>query len=123
MSRFVPAERGRLLPIAAAGLIGLVTFAPWGFGFSSSHAAVADHIAFAMAFLPISLLIVALPAAAVATACAGAWLGLSPWALGYGSRGVAAWGIDLLVGLALVGLARLALGTPRTDLNSASAES
>jgi hypothetical protein len=96
------------LPLAAAGIIGATVFAPWLLGFSDSHAAVAAHIAFAMAFAPIALLIRALPGAAAVTVAAGAWLVVSPWALGYASRGGAAWLADLLAGLALVALGRRA---------------
>jgi hypothetical protein len=97
-----PLPRGAVL---AATLVGAMTFAPWALGFSASHAAVAGHIAFAMAFGPIALLIGVLPAAAAGLGAAGAWLAGSPWALGYASIGVAAWAGDLLAGLALVALA------------------
>ena len=93
------------LPVLAATVVTAITAAPWALGFSASHAAVAGHIAFAMAFAPIALLINALPAAAVTTAAAGTWLVASPWALGYASLGAAAWGADLLAGLILVALA------------------
>jgi hypothetical protein len=93
-----------LLPALAATVITAITAAPWTLGFSASHAAVAGHIAFAMAFAPIALLIRALPAAAVTTAAAGAWLAASPWALGYASLGAQAWSADLLAGLSLIAL-------------------
>jgi hypothetical protein len=96
------------LPLVAAGLAGAIALAPWLLGFSGSHAAVAAHIAFAMAFAPIALLIRALPAAAAVTAAAGAWLAVSPWALGYASLGGAAWAADVLAGLTLVALGRRA---------------
>ena len=92
------------LPLAAAGLAGAIALAPWLLGFSGSHAAVAAHIAFAMAFAPIALLIRALPAAATVTVAAGSWLAVSPWALGYASRGGVAWAADVLAGLTLVAL-------------------
>jgi hypothetical protein len=69
---------------------------------------VAAHIAFAMAFAPIALLLRALPGAATVTVAAGAWLAVSPWALGYASRGGAAWAADVLAGLTLVALGRRA---------------
>jgi hypothetical protein len=97
--------RGRdPLPVLAATVITAITAAPWALGFSTSHAAVAGHIAFAMAFGPIALLISALPAAAVTTAAAGAWLAASPWALGYASLGATTWSADLLAGVALIAL-------------------
>jgi hypothetical protein len=100
-----PRARGRdLLPVLAATVVTAITVAPWTLGFSASHAAVAGHIAFAMAFGPIALLISALPAAAVTTAAAGAWLVASPWALGYASLGATAWSADLLAGLTLIAL-------------------
>jgi hypothetical protein len=96
------------LPLVAAGLAGAMALAPWLLGFSGSHAAVAGHITFAMAFAPIALLVRALPAAAAVTVAAGAWLAVSPWALGYASRGGAAWAADVLAGLTLVALGRRA---------------
>lgn len=97
------------LAVAAMAVIVLVTAAPWVLGFSASHAAVAEHIAFAMAFAPIAVLISALPAAAISIATAGGWLMASPWALGYASVDVGAWGADLLGGVALVALSAAAL--------------
>lgn len=97
------------LPVAAASVVGAILIAPWALGFSASHAAVAGHIAFAMTFGPIALLITALRAAALTTAAAGAWLMASPWLLGYASRGTTAWGADLVAGLLLVALSRRAL--------------
>jgi hypothetical protein len=100
-----PPARGRdPLPALAATVIGAITVAPWALGFSAGHGAVASHIAFAMAFVPIALLISALPAAAVTTAAAGAWLVASPWALGYASLGATAWSADLLAGVSLIAL-------------------
>lgn len=107
-----PRRRG-LTPIVAVSAVTAIASAPWALGFSASHAAVAGHIAFAMAFGPIALLVDALPAAAVAIGAAGTWLAASPWMLGYASFGAAAWGADMLAGLALmtVGLrARRAAG-------------
>ena len=97
--------RGRdPLPVLAATVITAITVAPWALGYSASHAAVAGHIAFAMAFGPIALLISALPAAAVTTAAAGVWLVASPWALGYASLGATTWSADLLAGVTLIAL-------------------
>jgi SPW repeat len=100
------------LPAIAASVIVAVTAAPWALGFSASHAAVAAHIAFAMGAGPIAVLVVALPAAAVSTAVAGAWLVLSPWALGYASAGWGAWSGDTLGGLVLIALGLTALRWP-----------
>ena len=99
-----PRER-MLLPLLASGAVAAVTAAPWLLGFSASHAAVASHIAFAMTFIPVALLLTALPAAAAVIGLAGAWLAGSPWALGYGSTSVAAWAADLVAGLILVAAA------------------
>lgn len=97
-------DRRNLLPAAAASVIAAATVAPWALGFNASHAAVANHIAFAMAFGPIALLISALPAAAVTTAAAGAWLAASPWLLGYAGSAATAWSADPLAGLILIAL-------------------
>jgi len=105
MTEHGPRARGcDPLPALAATVIGAITVAPWALGFSASHGAVASHIAFAMAFAPIALLISALPAAAVTTAAAGAWLVAGPWALGYASVGAAAWSADLVAGVTLIAL-------------------
>ena len=112
MIRTLPRSRDRL-PAAAALVVTASLLAPWALGFSASGAAVADHIAFAMTFAPIALLITALPAAAVATGAAGAWLAAGPWLLGYASYGAGAWGVDLAAGLALVALSRRALRVAR----------
>jgi hypothetical protein len=97
------------LAAAATAVIVLVTVSPWALGFSASHSAVAEHIAFAMGFAPLAVLICALPAAAVSVVLAGGWLVASPWLLGYWSMGVGAWGADLLGGVALVTLSAAAL--------------
>lgn len=97
------------LPAAAAAVIVLVTVSPWALGFSGSHGAVAEHIAFAMGLGPIAVLVSALPAAAISVAIGGGWLMASPWALGYASVGTGAWGADLLGGIALVALGAVAL--------------
>jgi hypothetical protein len=100
---------GEPLAVAATIVILLVTASPWTLGFSGSHAAVAEHIAFAMGVGPITLLVSALPAAAVSIAVAGGWLVASPWVLGYASTSVGAWSADVLGGLALVALGAAAL--------------
>jgi hypothetical protein len=103
------------LPATAATIVAASLIAPWALGFSGSHPAVAGHIFIAMTFGPVALLIRALPAAAAFTAVGGAWLAASPWALGYGSRGVAAWSADLIAGVALILLSRRALRRGAAD--------
>jgi hypothetical protein len=98
-----------VLPALASAITVALVAAPWVLGFSGSRAAVAGHIAFAMGIAPIAVLITSLAAAAAGTTIAGLWLALSPWVLGYAGRGVAAWGIDLIAGLALIALAVVAL--------------
>jgi hypothetical protein len=105
------------LPPLASTLVVLAAASPWLLGFSSSHAAVANGIAFAMAFAPLALMISALPPASSVCGAGGLWLAASPWALGYGSSGVAAWAADLVLGVALVVIAwrrRPAFSTPTT---------
>ena len=95
---------GELLdPIApaASGLVVLAAAAPWLLGFSTSHAAVANGIAFLMAFSPLALIAPALRPAAAVCLIAGGWLAISPWVLGYWSQGVPAWSADLILGVAL----------------------
>ena len=103
------------LAVAATAVVVLVTASPWVLGFSASHAAVAGHIAFAMGFGPIALLISALPAAAVSIAVAGGWLAASPWALGYAAMGAGAWSADVLSGLLLVALGAAAFRAGETS--------
>jgi hypothetical protein len=93
-----------LLPPLAALTVVLAAASPWVFGFSGSHAAVANGIAFAMAFSPLALMLGALSAASMACAAGGLWLAASPWALGYSSSASGAWAVDLLLGgtLALI---------------------
>jgi hypothetical protein len=98
-----PRERD-ILPRLAATVVAAITAAPGVLGFAGSHAAVAGHIAFAMAVGPIALLLGALRVAAATTSAAGAWLAASPWALGYASLGAGAWSADLLAGLLLLAL-------------------
>jgi SPW repeat len=95
-----------LLPRLAALTVVLAAASPWLFGFSGSHPAVANGIAFAMAFSPLALMIGALPAASVLCLAGGLWLAASPWALGYSSTGSVAWAVDPLLGttLALISL-------------------
>lgn len=93
------------LPPLASGLVVLSAAAPWLLGFSASHAAVANGIAFAMAFAPLGLMIGALSAASAVSGAGGLWLAASPWALGYASAGVAAWAADLVLGAALIAIA------------------
>lgn len=87
--------------LAASGVVTAALAAPWLLGFSASHAAVADHVAFAMSFVPLALLIAALRPAAVVCVAGGTWLMASPWLLDYAGRGTAAWAADLLLGAAL----------------------
>jgi hypothetical protein len=93
----------------AAAVVGASLLAPWALGYSSSHAAVAGHIAFAMALGPIALLSAELASAALTTAAGGVWLMASPWALGYAASGTAAWSADLAAGVLLVALGCRAL--------------
>jgi hypothetical protein len=86
---------------AASGVVLLAAAAPWLLGFSASHAAVANGIAFLMAFSPLALMAPALRPAAAVCVVAGAWLALSPWVLGYWSVGIAAWAADLVLGVGL----------------------
>jgi hypothetical protein len=109
MRRLAAADAGRVLPALAAGITFALVFAPWVLGFSASRAAVAGHIAFAMGIAPVAILITSLAPAAVTTMIAGAWLAASPWALGYATRGLAAWSVDVCAGIALIALGALAL--------------
>ena len=93
------------LPPLATGVVILAAASPWLLGFSASHAAVANGIAFAMAFAPLALMVGALPPAAAVCGIGGVWLVASPWALGYGSSGFAAWAADLVLGVALIAIA------------------
>jgi SPW repeat len=108
-ARLTAVDARRRLPMLAAGITSALVFAPWVLGFSASHAAVAGHIAFAMGIAPIAILIGSLAPAAVTTMIAGTWLAASPWALGYATRGLAAWSVDVCAGIALIGLGALAL--------------
>lgn len=87
-----------LRPVVASALVVLAAASPWVLGFATSHAAVANAIAFAMAFVPLALMITALRPASAVCIAGGAWLAASPWVLGYSSVGPVAWGTDLLLG-------------------------
>jgi hypothetical protein len=100
--QLIRTQREDPLPAAASTLVGVVVAAPWLLDFSASHPAVANHIAFAMAFGPLALMVTALRAAAATCIAGGAWLTASPWILGYASTGLAGWLADLLIGAALV---------------------
>jgi hypothetical protein len=102
-------QRADPLPATAAVLVTGALATPWLFGFDTSHAAVANHIAFAMAFGPIALMATALRAAAATCTAGGVWLVASPWMLGYASTGTAGWLADVLLGAALVAVAFTAL--------------
>jgi hypothetical protein len=82
----------------------LAAVSPWLLGFDGSHAAVANAIAFAMAFAPLTLMIGAFTAVSAVCAAGGLWLAASPWALGYSSYGIAGWGTALLLGAALIAI-------------------
>ena len=116
---FIRAQAADPLPPLASTLIALGVASPWLLGFSASHAAIANHIAFAMAFAPISLMMTSLRPASATCMVGGAWLAISPWPLAYASQGPAAWGVDLLIGGALMWMAwrawRQPLGTTKLD--------
>lgn len=102
---------------ATSGLVVLATAAPWLLGFSASHAAVANGIAFLMAFSPLALMAPGLRPAAAVCLLAGVWLTVSPWVLGYWSQGTAAWAADLILGVALVAASWRALSmSPRSTM-------
>jgi hypothetical protein len=107
--RLIRTQREDPLPAAASALVAVALAAPWLLDFNASHPAVANHIAFAMAFGPLALMVTALRAAAATCIAGGAWLIASPWVLGYASIGSAGWLADLLLGTALVLLASEAL--------------
>jgi hypothetical protein len=107
--RLIRTQREDPLPAAASTLVGVALAAPWLLDFNASHPAVANHIAFAMAFGPLALMVTALRAAAATCIAGGAWLIASPWVLGYASTGSAGWLADLLIGAALILLSSEAL--------------
>jgi hypothetical protein len=100
--RLIRTQREDPLPAAASTLVAVALAAPWLLDFNASHPAIANHIAFAMAFGPLALMVTALRAAAATCVAGGAWLIASPWVLGYASSGLAGWLADLLLGAALV---------------------
>lgn len=88
--------------LAAIPVLLWTLVSPWIWGYANVRAVHANHIALAMAALPLALLATALAPAAVLLAVAGAWLSISPWVLGYADAHAAAWANDLLAGLALL---------------------
>jgi hypothetical protein len=107
--RLIRTQREDPLPAAASTVVAVALAAPWLLDFNASHPAVANHIAFAMAFGPLALMVTVLRAAAATCIAGGAWLIASPWVLGYASTGSAGWLADLLLGTALVLLSSDAL--------------
>jgi hypothetical protein len=90
--------------VALPALVALATVLPLAAGGARSPAAVAAHVAFGFSFLPMSALARGLRPAALLCAVAGAWLLVSPWALGYGAiTGAAA--ADAVLGAALLAVA------------------
>jgi hypothetical protein len=100
--QLIRTQREDPLPAVASTVVALALAAPWLLDFNASHAAVANHIAFAMAFGPLALMVTALRAAAATCIAGGAWLVASPWVLGYASAGAGGWLADLLTGAALI---------------------
>ena len=100
--QLIRTQREDPLPATASTLVAVALAAPWLLDFNASHPAVANHIAFAMAFGPLALMVTALRAAAVTCIAGGTWLIASPWLLGYASTGSAGWVADLFIGVALV---------------------
>jgi len=98
--QLIRTQRRDPLPAAASTLVVVALAAPWLLDFNASHPAVANHIAFAMAFGPLALMVTALRAAAATCIGGGAWLIASPWVLGYASTGSAGWLADLAPSLA-----------------------
>lgn len=104
-----------LLPPLASALVVLAAASPWMLGFSTSRSAVANAIAFAMAFAPLALMIAVLRPASTVCVAGGVWLAASPWVLGYSSAGAAAWAGDMILGIAFAAMSwRAAPGTART---------
>ena len=87
--------------IAAGAVFAWIAVAPWAWGFSGAHSAVANHVALLFGFGPLSLLIANLRAAAIAVLLGAIWLVASPWVLGYASDHLA-WLNELVSGGALV---------------------
>lgn len=89
------------------GLLGPVLafwtlIAPTALGFDASTPALAGHIAFAMAFLPLTVIAMALRPALAVCGLGGAWPAISPWVTGYAPAETAAWINDLVVGALLM---------------------
>jgi hypothetical protein len=121
MNRILPPVGSALVrPALASGIVLLAAAAPWVLGFSHSHAAVANAVAFAMAFGPLTLLVADLPLAAEVSAAGGLWLAVSPAVLGYADAGTAAWASDLLLGAAL---AAVSYGAARAAPSAAREQS
>ena len=85
---------GRALTLA-------VLLSPWIFGYSDSHAAVVNHIAFTLAFGPVVLLVGVLRPAGYVLLLGAVWLVVSPWLLGYADDH-GAWLAELVSGLVLI---------------------
>jgi hypothetical protein len=102
-------NRDRKLDWVATGLMLPVLLAPWLVGFSDSSSAVANHIAFALGFGPLAMLVVVLRPAAFALLIGGAWLVLSPWLLGYAADDLA-WLSELVSGASLMVVGAAAAG-------------
>jgi hypothetical protein len=107
--------RRPILELAAPVLVLWALLAPWMWGFDDSAEAVANHIAFAIAFVPLALLAGPLTPAAVVVCAGGAWLAASPWVLGYAAFGVAAWAVDLIAGVGLMAAGMALVGRGRTS--------
>src|SRR5579872_3049372 len=94
------APRGHLHGVGRALMLAVLLL-PWIFGYSDSHAAIVNHIAFTSAFGPAALLIGVVRPAAKVLLLGAIWLVLSPWLLGYaGDHG--AWLAELVSGLVLM---------------------
>lgn len=104
--------RSAALAAAPAALVLWTLAAPWALGASDSPPALAAHIAFAMAFLPLAILTPALRPAAVVGLLGGLWLALSPFAAGFAAEGALALN-DALVGVALAGTCGAWTRSPR----------
>ena len=87
----------------ASPIVVLTTITPFVFGYDTVPA-LSNHIALAAAIAPLALVGAGLPPAAFLTGLAGAWLAVSPFALGYADEGFFAWSIDLAAGIAVFAL-------------------
>jgi hypothetical protein len=88
-------------PIAGSAIFLWVAASPWVWGFATSRAAVANHVALVFGFAPLVLIMVNLRPAALVALLGGVWLAASPWALGYATNDFA-WLNELISGLALI---------------------